>query len=92
MKKLNVHHFALLGVVLVLAACNNNTPQAPAASVASAAAVASMPAESASAASVVHEGHDDDHNAKNSLDWMGSYEGELPCADYDLSYCFCNQK
>ena len=24
---------------------------------------------------------DDGHNAQNSLDWAGTYEGTLPCAD-----------
>ncbi|MDE5451088.1 copper resistance protein NlpE N-terminal domain-containing protein, partial [Elizabethkingia meningoseptica] len=26
-------------------------------------------------------GIDDSHNAQNSLDWAGTYEGTVPCAD-----------
>ena len=25
--------------------------------------------------------HQDEHNAQNSLDWAGTYEATLPCAD-----------
>lgn len=25
--------------------------------------------------------HQDEHNSQNSLDWMGSYRGTVPCAD-----------
>src|SRR5690606_19199026 len=53
---------------LLFAACDNNQQANNAA-----------PSENAtdhSAAKTV-----DEHNAQNSLDWMGTYEGILPCAD-----------
>lgn len=71
-----------------LAACAEQAPQqndAPAASVAVQAASAADGFQAASAASDSAASDaamfDDGHNAENSLDWAGIYQGELPCAD-----------
>ena len=73
---------SLLATV-ALAACTEQAPQqndAPAASVAVQAASAADGFQAASAASDAAM-IDDGHNAENSLDWTGVYQGELPCAD-----------
>ena len=73
---------SLLATV-ALAACTEQAPQqndAPAASVAVQAASAADGFQAASAASDAAM-IDDGHNAENSLDWAGVYQGELPCAD-----------
>ncbi|MGP9802866.1 copper resistance protein NlpE [Rheinheimera sp. NSM] len=59
--------------LLLLAGCDNNTPgkvptNKPVADAVTATAAGSVPADS-------------EHNARNSLDWAGTYEGMLPCAD-----------
>lgn len=69
---------SLLATV-ALAACTEQAPQqndAPAASVAVQAASAASDSAASDAAMF-----DDGHNAENSLDWAGIYQGELPCAD-----------
>ena len=78
---------SLLATV-ALAACTEQAPQqndAPAASVAVQAASAADGFQAASAASDSAASDaamfDDGHNAENSLDWAGIYQGELPCAD-----------
>lgn len=68
---------------VALAACTEQAPQqndAPAASVTVQAASAADGFQAASAASDAAM-IDDGHNAENSLDWAGVYQGELPCAD-----------
>jgi len=69
-----------LAAALLLAACggqaeNRQTNNAP----------ASAPTQTASAAANASdtsaEAVSDGHNAENSLDWPGIYQGEIPCAD-----------
>lgn len=79
----------VFAAAFVLAACNGGNETTPAQTTAPA---VSAPVEAAaSSASAAHDdhhhasdGHDhhaDEHNAANSLDWAGTYQGELPCAD-----------
>ena len=51
---------------LILASCTATDPSAGTSNPAPAAAGAALP---------------DGHHARNSLDWAGTYEGTLPCAD-----------
>lgn len=59
--------------LLLLAGCDNTTPgkvptNKPAADAVTASAAGPAPADS-------------EHNARSSLDWAGTYQGMLPCAD-----------
>lgn len=60
--------------LLLLAACDNTTPGKVPANTPAADAV---PANTAGAAAMA----DSEHNARSSLDWAGTYQGMLPCAD-----------
>lgn len=80
--------FQILPFVLAaaLAACAEQPQnEAPAASTAVQAASAADGFQAASAASDSAASDaamfDDGHNAENSLDWPGIYQGEIPCAD-----------
>ena len=78
MKKHNWVQFLSLGLVAALAACSQDAPQqAEKVSV----AVQAVSAHDFQAASAAASMADDGHNAENSLDWAGVYQGELPCAD-----------
>lgn len=56
-------------MVVVFAACNNSTQQKTEDN--------AMNSDS----STMQQEQPDMHNAQSSLDWMGTYEGTLPCAD-----------
>ena len=58
----------LLTMLLVLGACNQQTPETP---------VSEEPVVADPAPAAV----DSAHNSRNALDWPGTYEGILPCAD-----------
>lgn len=60
--------------LLLLAACDNTTPGKVPANTPTADAA---PANTAAAAAMA----DSEHNARISLDWAGTYQGMLPCAD-----------
>ncbi|MBP6116949.1 MAG: copper resistance protein NlpE N-terminal domain-containing protein [Neisseriaceae bacterium] len=63
----------LLGSLFVLAACS----QEPAATDAAPSETLTQASPEAADATAV----DSEHNAQNALDWAGTYEGTLPCAD-----------
>lgn len=65
MKTLKMMLFVL---VVVLAACNNKATTPPV-------------ENEKNKDTVILNQQDTVHNSKNSLDWAGVYEGELPCAD-----------
>lgn len=58
----------LFALAIGLAACNNKATTPPA-------------EHEKNKDTVVLNQQDTIHNSKNSLDWAGVYEGELPCAD-----------
>jgi uncharacterized lipoprotein NlpE involved in copper resistance len=71
----------LFGFILLLSllACNTSTNSSNNTETDSAKAneVASGSTDSSAANAKLNDGH----NAQNSLDWFGTYEGTLPCAD-----------
>lgn len=58
--------------LLLLAACDNTTPGK---------ASADTPAADAAPGNTAAAMADSEHNARISLDWAGTYQGMLPCAD-----------
>lgn len=80
MKPLLSTKLSALAAVLLSAACGgqaeNHQPDNAAASVPTQTASAASNASETSAEAV-----SDGHNAENSLDWPGIYQGALPCAD-----------
>ncbi|KQA19186.1 hypothetical protein AAY54_00945 [Vibrio metoecus] len=70
--------FALSALTLILVGCDNQ--QDAKVEVEKIVDVATQPVEQ-SAAQASNESVDAAHNAQNSLDWAGIYQGTLPCAD-----------
>ncbi len=70
--------FALSALTLILVGCDNQ--QDAKVEVEKVVDVAAAPAEQ-SAAQPSTASVDAAHNAQNSLDWAGIYQGTLPCAD-----------
>ncbi len=68
--------FALGALSLILVGCDNQSSNAPASS-----SPAPMTEPSADQLSADDTIIDYLHNASNSLDWWGTYQGVLPCAD-----------
>ncbi|WKY93960.1 copper resistance protein NlpE [Vibrio metoecus] len=70
--------FALSALTLILVGCDNQ--QDAKVEVEKIVDVAAQPVEQ-SAAQASTDSVDAAHNAQNSLDWAGIYQGTLPCAD-----------
>ncbi|ENM5882185.1 copper resistance protein NlpE [Vibrio metoecus] len=70
--------FALSALTLILVGCDNQ--QDAKVEVEKIVDVAAQPVEQ-SAAQASTDNVDAAHNAQNSLDWAGIYQGTLPCAD-----------